>query len=559
MGEGLTPASLAMLFVGGLALFLYGIRLLSSGMKKASGESVRRLVSRITSNRLFGLLAGAAATMVVQSSSTIIATLVGLVQSQLMTFSQSLAIILGAEIGTTAMAQLIAFRLHDYALLFFAGGFALQLLARRDGLRYAGEALSGFGLLFFGLKVMADALAPLQGYEPFAVFLRLLDNPWLGLLAGLGLTALMQSSGAFIGIVMTLGAEGSLTLEAAIPLLLGANIGTCITALIAGVGMLRPARRVALAQIFFNVTGLLLLFFVIEWFAELVRAVSGGNGADVPRQIANAHSIYNIAMALLFLPFLGLFERLLVRLLPDDPEETRRVPAVWYLKESALDTPALALGFARAEVARMAKIAGRMVGAALYPFLREGPDRDAVFPSLSVAGGLAMREEKLDFLEGRISEYLIKIGKGELSEGESRELFALMRIVKELETMGDVIDTLARRIVPKSRHLKASLSGEGRGELVGLQEEACREVEAVEQMILSLDPLQARSVLDRETAYRRRVRLLEQAHMRRVGLHPQSELTHDLHMELLNAFGQIHHYCKRIAMAVAESSPEESG
>ncbi|MWV54045.1 Na/Pi cotransporter family protein, partial [Chlorobium phaeovibrioides] len=450
MEQHISLSAIALLFAGGLALFLYGMRMMASGMKKASGDRVRRLISAVTANRLSGLFAGAFATMVVQSSSTIIATLVGLVQSRLMSFSQSLAVILGAEIGTTAMAQLIAFRLHDFALVIFTIGFVIHASAKNETIRFTGEALSGFGLLFFGLKLMSEAVAPLEEYQPFLALLRVLDNPVIGVLTGTLLTGLIQSSGAFIAIVMTLGGEGSLSLEAAIPLLLGANIGTCITGILAGSGMGRPARRVAYAQVAFNLAGVVLFIWFIPSFADAVRvfslsSVEGASlnpGSVVPRQIANAHSIYNVFMAFFLLPFLPLMERLLYRIYPDDPEETRQIPAVWYLQESALDSPALALGYARAEISRTAKIASRMVCAALHPFIANEPGRDRVYKSLTVVGGMAMREEKLDFLEKQLSDYLIKISRSELNEEQSKEVFALMDAIKSLESMGDVIDVL---------------------------------------------------------------------------------------------------------------------
>jgi len=221
---------ITVLFTGGLALFLYGIRIMSSGLKKASGERVRQFIAKITGNRVYGLLAGAFATLIVQSSSTIIATLVGLVQSRLMTYSQALAVVLGAEIGTTAMAQLFAFSLQDYALIVFAAGFALNVFGKSESLRFSGEALSGFGLLFFGLRLMSEAMAPLQQQPSFISFLHYIEHPLLGVATGIAVTALMHSSAAFIGIIITLALQGSMSLETGIALLLGANIGTCITA-----------------------------------------------------------------------------------------------------------------------------------------------------------------------------------------------------------------------------------------------------------------------------------------------------------------------------------------
>ncbi len=548
-------------FIGGLALFLYGISMMSCGLKKASGVRVRKLISKISGNRFYGMLAGAFATVIVQSSSTIIAILVGLVQTRLMTYSEALAVMLGAEIGTTAMAQLVAFKLHDYALIIFAAGFALSVLGKSESLRFTGEALSGFGLLFFGLKVMSEAVAPLQSYAPFLSLLRYLDYPLLGVGAGMLLTALMHSSAAFIGILVTLALQGSLTLDAGIALMLGANVGTCITAVLASSGMKRAAKRVALAQVLFNATGILLFLPLLQQFAELIRyfsPIADGYGAgklanEVPRQIANAHLLINLFMALFFLPFLSLFDRLLYWILPDDPEEIRLVPAVWYLKESALTTPFLALSYAKAEVARMGSIAAKMVRASLYPFINSGPGKDEVFPHLSVIGGMNMREEKLDFLESRISDYLIKISRSALNERESREVFALMNIVNTLESIGDVVETLAAKLVEKKRELKSDLSNEGKYELMEIHTLVCQEIEQLAGALKEMDPSRAGVVLQGDVRFKQLVAEAETTHLKRVFVMHDAEVTHDVHTELIDLLEQVHHYCKIVAGNIPDS------
>ncbi len=552
-------ADIAILFSGGLALFLYGIRIMSSALKKASGERVRQFISKITGNRFNGLLAGACATLIVQSSSTIIATLVGLVQSRLMTYSQALAVVLGAEIGTTAMAQLVAFSLQDYALIFFAAGFALSLAGKSESLHFTGEALSGFGLLFFGLKLMAEAMTPLQQQPAFISLLHYIEHPLLGVATGIAVTALMHSSSAFIGIIITLALQGSMSLETGIALLLGANIGTCITAVIASSGMQRAAKRVALAQVLFNVSGVLIFLPFIPQFSELIRLISSSadhSGQEslaltVPRQIANAHTFFNLFMALFFLPFLPLFDKLLCRIIPDDPEEARLIPAVKYLKDSALSTPVLALSYAKAEVARMGTIAGKMVRASLYPFINAEPGHDVVFPNLSVIKGMIMREEKLDFLEHRMSDYLIKISLSELNEQESREVFALMNIVKDLESLGDVFETLGGKVIEKKRGLKSDLSEEGKGELMEIHNLVSTEIEELSGVLQHMDPQKARSILLGDERFRLLVERAETGHLKRVFLVPNAEITHDIHMELINVFKQVRHYCKSIAGSIA--------
>lgn len=564
MHNELSFPSIALSFAGGLALFLYGITVMSGGLKKAAGSRMRDFIARITDNRFSGLLAGALATMMVQSSSTIMVMLVGLVQSQLMTYVQALSIMLGAEIGTTAMAQLIAFRIHEYGLPVFAAGFALNLLSRREALRNAGEALYGFGLFLFGMSLMSGAVVPLRSYEPFLKLLGYMENPLYSVLAGMLLTALMQSSGAFIGIVITLAQQGSLSLEAGIPLLLGANIGTCITATLASIGTMRPARRVALAQVLFNVSGVAVFLFLIPWYADFVRMLSpaaGVPGTAIPRQIANAHTFYNVFMAVMFLPLISFWAKLLIRLIPDSPEETRLRPSVWYITNSALSTPSLALSYARAETVRMNRILERMAGALLPAFTGNPAAGDTLFPELSLVGGIGMREEKIDFLESKMSDYLIAISRQELGERESREVFALMAIVKDQESIGDSIEALLQKLTGRSPEASMSLTKEGMADLSALHAFLCGEVAGLTGAVQEMGAARASAIVHGADDFSVLAAEAEVRHLQRLRRLPESAMTHDRHMELLHAFEEMHHYCKSIARSIMNAGsrqPEDS-
>jgi len=542
-------------FAGGLALFLYGIRVMSGGLKKAAGSRMRDFIARVTDNRLSGLLAGALATMMVQSSSTIMVMLVGLVQSQLMTYVQALSIILGAEIGTTAMAQLIAFRIHEYGLQVFAAGFVLNLVSRREGWRHAGEALYGFGLFLFGMSLMSGAVTPLHSYGPFLELLRFMENPLYSVLAGMLFTALIHSSGAFIGIVITLAQQGSLTLEAGIPLLLGANIGTCITATLASIGTDRPARRVALAQVLFNASGVAVFLFLIPLYADIVRVLSpssGISGTPIPRQIANAHTLYNVFMAVLFLPLIPFWAKLLIRLIPDSPEESRLQPSVWYINSTALSTPSLALSYARAETARMNRILERMAGALFPAFTGSRSARDAVFPELSLTGGIRMREEKIDFLESKVSDYLIAISSKDISGGDVLEVFALMNIVKDQEAMGDCIEALLQKLPERPPDMLRGLTPEGKEDLSVLHAFVCREIAALTGAVQEMNARKASGVIHGESDFLMLAEAAENRHLRRLRTLPESAMTHDIHMDMLHAFEEMHHYCKSIARSIVD-------
>ena len=385
---------------GGLALFLYGMEQMSNGLKKTAGDHIRSILSALTNNRLMGLTVGAFVTMVIQSSSATTVMLVSFVQAQLMTFVQSLGVILGADIGTTITAQLIAFNLTDYALLMIAIGFGIRMFAKKDTGKHIGEVIMGFGILFFGMKLMSDAMKPLRTYVPFIELLEGLENPLYGLLVGAIFTALIQSSSAFTGLIIVLAQQGLLTLDAGIPLIFGANLGTCVTAGLASIGTSREAKRVALAHTMFKIGGILLFVLWIPTFAEIIRNISPTSNSigldklasETPRQIANAHTLFNVSLAFIFLPFTMLFSKLILFILPRRKVEVGVVPVTWHLDDTAISTPALAIGLAQTEISRMAKISKRMLNAIIIPFVSKEEKHDEIYPQLTLREGIDMRE-----------------------------------------------------------------------------------------------------------------------------------------------------------------------
>ncbi len=555
-------------FIGGLAVFLYGMKTMSSGMKKMSGERIRTLMSTLTTNRLFGMLSGAFATMVVQSSSTIIVMLVGLVQSRIMTYVQAMGVILGAEIGTTVNAQLIAFRLHDYALIIFAAGFLVHVTAKKPSYQNAGESLAGFGLLFFGMQLMSQSMAPLRGYSPFIELLDAFSEPLISVFVGMAFTAVIQSSSAFVGIVIVLAQQGVLSLEAAIPLMLGANIGTCITAALAAIGTHRAAKRVSLAQILFNLSCVSFFLCFIPETADVVRFFSPGPAdgevvsatAYIPRQIANTHTLYNVLMACVFLPLTPLFARLVLRILPDKPEETRLIPMVWHLKRSAVSTPLVALSYARAEVGRMNKILNRMLSAAIQPFFSKHPETDAVFPQLSLVDGIVMREEKIDYLESQVTTYLFQIMRQELNPRESAEVFSLLNIVKDQEALGDVIEERMLRLLQEKKNKRVGLSPEGEQEIRSLHAHVCSCMEQLTHAVETSDCTKAQAILQQIEDFHNLEIVTEHHHLERIQHRVSvSEASHTLHMELIDALKQIHFYCRAITKNMLEYRDEDTG
>ena len=334
---------------GGLAIFLLGLERLTESLRLIAGTRMRTVLRRLTANKFLGALTGAGVTAIIQSSSVTTVLVVGFISSGLMTLSQSIGVIMGANVGTTVTAQIIAFDLSRWALAIVATGFGVSFFSKKDDRRTWGVLVMGLGLVFFGMGLMADAMEPLRSYQPFIDFMARMENPILGIAAAAVFTALVQSSSATTGVVIVLAAQGLITLEAGIALILGANIGTSVTAQLAAMGKPREAQQAAMVHTLFNVIG------VVIWipFIGLLSTVVDSAGGGLARQIANAHTIFNVANLGLFIWFSDQLANLVQRLLPLRPEEDRRVRAR-YLDRQLLRTPPLALDRARLELLRAA-------------------------------------------------------------------------------------------------------------------------------------------------------------------------------------------------------------
>jgi phosphate:Na+ symporter len=309
---------LVMGLLGGLALFLFGLEQMTAALKAVAGDRLRMVLARLTVNRLAGVATGAFVTSVIQSSSVTTVLVIGFISSGLMSLSQAVGVIFGANIGTTVTAQIIAFKVTKLSLALLAGGFALTLVSASEILRHHGRGMLGLGLVFLGMTMMSEAMAPLREHAPFVAWMVRFENPLLGIAASAVFTGLVQSSSATTGIVIAMASQGLITLPAGIALIFGANVGTCVTALLATIGKPREALRAALVHLVFNVGGVLIWVGGIDELARWVATISpkaiGLDGAarlaaETPRQIANAHTIFNVANTAIFLPFGALLAR----------------------------------------------------------------------------------------------------------------------------------------------------------------------------------------------------------------------------------------------------------
>ena len=545
---------LIMNLLGGLALFLYGMSKMSDGMKKAAGNRMRNILATLTKNRVIALIVGAFVTMIIQSSSATTVMLVSFVQAQLMSYAQALGVIMGANIGTTITAQLVAFNLTDYALGMITVGFIMTMFSKRETFKHFGEALLGFGILFFGMYLMSDAMKPLRDYQPFQDLMIGLENPWFGLLIGALFTGLIQSSSAFTGIVITLAMNGLITLEAGIPLILGANVGTCITAGLASIGTIRDAKRVAIAHVLFNIGGVLIFIWFIPYLADFVRTLS----SDTPRQIANAHTIFNITVGIVFLPFTTLLAKLVYKILPDKEIEKGVIPTTWHLDNSQISHPAIAIGLVQSELSRMTKIVARMLRAIIHPFTTDDPGEDEIYLKLSVLEGIDMREDKIDFLDEKVVNYLLQIGRQELSNQQMSEVYAMISIANDLESIGDVIHRDMLPLVEKRRQLDSDFSEEGKKELKAYHVKMSKQMSRLQDALSEMDPAMAKKILRKEEKYVILESDFRIRHVKRLRDEMEESLeTHEVHVEFLDLLKQVSVHLANIAKTIMEIESSE--
>ena len=459
--------------LGGMGMFLYGMEMMSDGMKVTAGNSMRSILEKLTSNKYLAVLVGAFVTMVIQSSSATTVMLVSFVNSGLLAFSQALGVILGSNIGSTVTAQIVAFKVTDYALLLIAAGSLMSLFSKKDTIKNLGFVILGFGLLFYGMKVMSDTMKPLRSDPAFNSILTSFENPFLGILAGAIFTALVQSSSATTGIVITLASGGSITLEAGIPLIFGANIGTCITALLAGLNASRDAKRVAVAHVTFNVIGVLLFCFWIPAFAEFVSQTS----QNIPRQIANAHTIFNILASIVFIPFTGYIAKTIIYYLPDKKTD-RNIdkPSVLHLDENLLDQPEAAINSAQAEIKGVIGLMERVVGTLVRPFVNDQKLTDIENPDMDLMSGMNQRVEKISYLNQKISDYLINTSKSDLSADQSKELFTLISIVNYLNSANNSIQIRFSSLVAKKEGINEKFSIQEEEQLIDFHKQLIKQV-----------------------------------------------------------------------------------
>ncbi len=527
--DSLQIGPLLMGLLGGLALFLFGLEQMSESLKLIAGDDLKKLLAKLTTNRFTAALAGSIVTAIVQSSSVTTVLVVGFISAGLMNLTQSIGIIMGANIGTTFTAQLIAFKITHYSLLLVAIGFFTLFGTKNDTVRHYGHLIMGFGLIFFGMQLMNDGTAPLRSYTPFVEMMHQMNNPLWAILLGAVFTALVQSSAATTGLVITLAEQGFISLEAGIALIFGANIGTCVTAGLASIGKPREAVRAGVAIWFAFIPQ---LSEIVTWMSPASPELTGlaRVAAETPRQIANAHTVFNVANTILLIGLTTPLAWLVTRLVPESLVSKVEPDHAKYLDPMDL---------VRMEL-------GRLGAAALH--MMRGALETVIHGSRQEIDALQKLDDHVDALHGAIVTYLGRLSQEQLTDRQSEQLHDYLAVANYLESIGDMIES---NLIQAGRERIANhltISEETEAVLNALNTEVIRATERAIRSVVAGDVEIAREV----SAAKPTINALSdkaERHLssRLVAKAPNRLAIYRLESEMMEYVKRMYYFAKRIA------------
>ncbi len=538
MFDTTTPTAVLGLLVGGVLLLLYGVRLITDSMQRAAGARLRRAMMALARRPLAAFGVGVLATALTQSSSTISSLLVGLASAQLVPLSAAVVMVLGSNVGSTLVVQLLAFHITDYAVILAGGGAAIAMATRRTALRDVGQALFGFGLVLLGLAALQTGSTPIAASHVTAEVLRSLSGaPVVLALVGVVLAMAFASSAAAIGLVLVLAASGTLPPVAALALVLGANVGSTMTALLPALGGGTTAgRRLALIHTGTKLTGAVIALVALNPVAMLLSSMR----LDAAAQVAVAHLGFNLALAAIFVPLAAPLARLAGALIPDRTTSAAAGPR--YLDPEALAMPAVALGQATREILRMTDIVTEMLGLSIHAF----EDGGTAIPTR-----IDTLDDQLDDLEAAIKRYLTQLDEDRMTEEQARREIALLYTITDLEEIGDIIDKQIMRLARRKRRGQLAFSDEGWNDLISYHSEVTAALQQALAALAAQDPTIAAEFLARKTrlAQMKRQFHLRHLHRLRSGL-PPSVASSAIHLDLLDAMSRVLSHASNIAHAV---------
>lgn len=495
--------------LGGLGLFLFGINFMSDGFVRFNEHKISQSIQHLSNNAGKSVLAGVFLTTILQSSSAGSIFMMRLVESRLMSFRQTIGIIIGGALGTTVTLQIIALKLNTYALFLIAIGFIFSFLTHNIRFRQIGQVLSGLGFLYLGLLIMSEQALHLKTVEAVMLFLSKMSNPLAGILTGILVTTITQSASAFIGILMMLGSAGLISLDAAIPLFIGSNIGTSVPVLLTSKQKSKEAKKVGLFHLYYRLLVAAIFVFWISDYAYLVTFISefinSGNIVSMPHLIANAHTIMYFSITLILLPFIPLLYHYFSKILHPSTDEDPFKPK--YITEKSLESPGIALLLAKKETIHLANIVKKMAEDLLPAFI----NKDS-----KLIAELEKEEKKVNIIRDEITQFLIKLNKKNIQIEMAKEIYKLLGIVKELEEIADIVDT---NLLPKAKfwsNTNFDFSDDGKKELIQFHQHCVSHLSSVIQVMVSIDTKSAKKLKKREKETIRMAYELEKSHFSRL-------------------------------------------
>ncbi|MBS5939258.1 Na/Pi cotransporter family protein [Clostridium sartagoforme] len=528
--------------LGGLGLFIYGMKIMGDGLENAAGDGLKSILEKVTRNPVIAVIVGAIVTAVIQSSSATTVMVVGFVNAGLMNLAQAAGIIMGANIGTTITAQLVAFKLDQIAPLFVFVGAFIVMFAKKKKRKDIGSIILGFGILFVGMGQMSAAMKPLTASPIFNEILATVGDKWyLGILAGALITAVLQSSSATTGILVALATAGAIDITQALPIVFGCNIGTCVTAMLATVGTSKTAHKAALLHLIFNLGGTLIFIPVLVsgLLGDVVSTISPG---DVSRQIANSHTVFNVVNTAIMLPLTGFLIKIVNRIIPEDEEEDR--PGPKYIDDRLLETPVIAAGQVAKETLRMAKKAKKGLALSLEAF--EKNDEKLIQKVYE-------NETVINTLNEAITTYLVKLSKCELSDKELSIVAATFHVINDIERIGDHAENIAD-LTQQKINKKLGYSEQAIEQIHKVYDKALESLSVAIDSYATKDVNKAKSVDAIESELDRMQKKYRELHIKRLYDGTCNAYAGAIYLDLLSNLERVGDHAMNISESVIENS-----
>ena len=533
--------------IGGLGLFLYGMTLMSDSLEKAAGAKLRGVLELFTKNRYVGIIVGVVFTAIIQSSSAATVMVVSFVNAGLMTLYQAIGVIYGANIGTTVTSQLVSFNLSQYAPVFIMAGVLMLMIFKNPTVKKAGEVVIGFGILFLGISTMSSSMGALKELPAIQNLFMSLDNRFFALLLGLVITAIVQSSSVTVSIVLLLAQQGLLPLKICFFIILGCNIGACMSAMLASLSGKKNAKRAALIHLLFNIIGSIIMAVILligsDWIEALIMHISGGN---LGRCVANTHTIFKVFQVIILMPFMSWIVKLTYLIVPGEDNDVEDEYEMKYIGDGDRLSSATAIPQVCSEISHMGEIAIGNLEKALDALLTK--DDKAAKEVFEV-------EKRIDYMNKEITDYLVKANQISLPVGDRKKLGALFHVVSDIERVGDHAENIAED-VEKLIDMKEDINGMAGDEICRMQEMTVKILHLSMDMFNLEDDSHLQEILDLENAIDAKERELQDLHVKCLTTGECSAQVGMMFSDLASNLERVADHATNIAFSILEEDPE---